>query len=243
MHLLKQYEKQFTKGQLDRFITTKNFNAQIAHKAANITVTTKLVVYGNSANKTIAKNIAKNIQNHWNAPKGTVLINNKKYRIHFIIKGIYFPSLTAKWVRNNQDQRNFFVRIEEDVEKYGVSIMDGVCSNTGLFKLQNVGYTTASTEAHEYGHALGLWPGSPDGHPQDLDLRGKGKPGIMYPRGTWVDPQYQYYPNVAPGEVGGTVNPDKRYVTQTDIDMLFLQQKNWNNKGKIRLGALSSVYH
>jgi hypothetical protein len=65
----------------------------------------------------------------------------------------------------------------------------------------------------------------------------------MYPRGTWVDPQYQYYPEVKPGENGGTVNPDKRKVRQLDIEMLGLQHRNWNNKGKERLGKLSSIFH
>ena len=57
--------------------------------------------------------------------------------------------------------------------------------NTGYFKLENL-YKGSTTAAHEYGHTLGLQ------HPADLDLRGKGIPGIMYPRGTLVDPQFQY---------------------------------------------------
>jgi hypothetical protein len=172
-----------------------------------------------------------------------VLINNIKYTVRFNIKGQCFQSMQQNWINNNLDQKMFFVRVEPDVAHLGVSLMDGVCSNTGFFKLSNVAYKGASTEAHEYGHALGLWPGTDDGHPADLDQRGKGKPGIMYPRGSWVDSRYQYDPAAKPGEYGGTLHPDKRIVRQLDIDMLQLNTKNWNNKGRIRLGKLSSKYH
>lgn len=54
-------------------------------------------------------------------------------------------------------------------------------------KYPNVEQVGSSTEAHEFGHSLGLWPGTKKGHPKE-NLLGKGQPGIMYPRGTIVDP-------------------------------------------------------
>jgi hypothetical protein len=243
MYSIQQFKKQNTKGQLDKYISNRYYNAHKSNRKKTITVITKLIVYGTAANQKVANAIAKNIQNHWNAPKAVVKIDNVKYRVKFKITGQCYQSLQSSWIHHNLDQKLFFIRVEQDVAHLGVSLMDGVCSNTGFFKISNVAYKGASTEAHEYGHALGLWPGTNDGHPADLDQRGKGKPGIMYPRGSWVDPQYQYYPNVQPGEVGGTVNPDKRYVRQLDIDMLQLHKRNWINKGKIRLGKLSNKYH
>lgn len=81
-----------------------------------------------------------------------------------------------------------------------ISFVDGLNSNTGYFLLDNL-LNGSTTAAHEFGHTLGL------DHPHNLDIRGKGVPGIMYPRGTIVDPPYQYDPNAAPGKPGGTMNP------------------------------------
>src|SRR5690348_11604677 len=77
-------------------------------------------------------------------------------------------------------------------------------------------YEGSTTAAHEYGHTLGLE------HPKDLDLRGKGVPGIMYPRGTLVDPQFQYDPSKPAGVTGGTMHPMCRKVFQQDIENLKL---------------------
>jgi hypothetical protein len=243
MHLLKQIKKQNSKGQLDRFISHRNCNAVISHKKNRIMVNACILIYGNGANANLAKKIAHNIQWHWNFPKSIVIINTKKYKVQFKIKAFCFKSVQASLIAKNKDQKIFFIRLEENVAKLGVSLMDGVCSNTGFFKIANVGYQGASTEAHEFGHAIGLIPNTYDGHPTDLDQRGKGVPGIMYPRGSWVDAKYQWDTKAVAGEYGGTVMPDKRRVRQADIDMLNLPNRNWNNKGKIRLGKLSNKYH
>jgi hypothetical protein len=55
--------------------------------------------------------------------------------------------------------------------------VDGIQCNTGYFKLDNL-INNSTTAAHEYGHTIGL------DHPEQLDIRGMGQPGIMYPRGT-----------------------------------------------------------
>jgi hypothetical protein len=243
MNILKQIKKQNSIGAFDKYISHRLCNACKHQARKTIVIQATVLIYGSAATQQIAKQIAHNIQWHWNFPKAKILIQGIYYNVVFKIKGQYFSSINEKLVKQNKDQKIFFIRVENEVAVLGVSLMDGVCSNTGFFKIGNVAYKGASTEAHEFGHALGLVPHTHDGHPTDLDQRGKGVPGIMYPRGSWVDAQYQWDTKVAAGEYGGTVMPDRRRVRQLDIDMLDLPNRNWNNKGKIRLGKLSSKYH
>ena len=142
--------------------------------------------------------------------------------------------LTDIDIYQNLDPRNNYFRIEEFAHG-NISFVDGLGCNTGYFKLENL-YKGSTTAAHEYGHTIGLE------HPEDLDLRGKGIPGIMYPRGTLVDPQYQYEPDKPAGEKGGTMYPIYRKVLQSDIDNLKLHRLEFVN-GKAVLGEFTSVWH
>ena len=113
--------------------------------------------------------------------------------------------------------------------------MDGLGCNSGYFKLENL-YKGSTTAAHEYGHALGL------DHPRHLDIRDEGVPGIMYPRGTLVDPQFQYDPAKPAGVTGGTMHPMYRKVRQEDIDHLKLQRLEFKN-GLSLVGDFTNIYH
>lgn len=95
----------------------------------------------------------------------------------------------------------------------------------------------STTAAHEFGHTLGL------DHPQVLDIRGSGTPGIMYPRGTLVDPRFQYDPAIAAGLKGGTLNPVTRKVQQQDVDLLHLDKLKFSQEGKAVVGGFTSVWH
>ncbi|HXB28169.1 MAG TPA: hypothetical protein VNW49_00030 [Puia sp.] len=191
--------------------------------------------YGDAASQELANNIAVDISNHWNQPSGNVIIKQIPYTVEFIIRGFYEKDLIPESVWFNTDPRNNYFRIEE-FSPVHVSFVDGIKCNTGYFKLDNLLHNS-TTAAHEYGHTIGL------DHPEKLDIRGKGQPGIMYPRGTVCDPAYQYDPAAEPLGPGGTINPYTRKVLQADIDLLRLHTLSWNKNGFAVLGDFSSIYH
>jgi hypothetical protein len=191
--------------------------------------------YGNAANENLSVQIAKDIEDHWNEPRGTAIIKKQLYRVVFDIGGIYDSALTPQMVFENSNPRNNYFRIEEYAHG-NISFVDGLGSNTGYFKLENL-LNNSSTAAHEFGHTLGL------DHPFNLDIRGLGRPGIMYPRGTLVDPQFQYDPSKPAGVPGGTMNPCTRKVSQKDIDDLKLNKLSFSKSGFAVLGEFSSVWH
>src|SRR6478735_5218345 len=151
------------------------------------------------------------------------MINKKPYKVVFDVQGHWAPALSPEDVFYNTVQRNNYFRVESFAGT-DISFVDGIGSNTGYFKLANL-LNNSTTAAHEYGHTIGL------DHPHQLDIRGKGAPSIMYPRGTLTDPQFQYDPNIAAGQKGGTMNPFTRKVLQEDIDKLHLDKLDFNNAG------------
>ena len=191
--------------------------------------------YGNAANDFLSRQIAKDIADHWNEPRGKAIIKRNLYNVVFDMEGIYEPLLTPETIYENTNPRNNYFRVEEYAHG-NISFVDGLGSNTGYFKLENL-LNNSTTAAHEFGHTLGL------DHPTILDIRGQGQPAIMYPRGTLVDPPFQYDPTVPAGLKGGTMNPFTRKVFQSDIDDLKLNKLNFNKKGFAILGEFSSVWH
>ena len=209
--------------------------AEINKQSRQLIIHSVLFFYGNAANDAISFQIAKDIQQHWNEANGKKIIKGNEYAVAFNIEGHYAASLTPQKIYENTNPRNNYFRIETFASG-NISFVDGVGSNTGYFKLDNL-LDNSTTAAHEYGHTIGL------DHPEILDIRGKGVPGIMYPRGTIVDPQFQYNPHAAPLAPGGTINPFARKVLQQDIDNLHLQRLVFNNNGFAVVGEFSSVWH
>lgn len=191
--------------------------------------------YGDAASDVLSFQIATDIADHWNAPKGKVRIKNIVYDVLFNIEGVWANSLTPEMVFENSNPRNNYFRIEAYASG-NISFVDDIGSNTGYFKLDNL-LNNSTTAAHEYGHTIGLH------HPQILDIRGKGTPGIMYPRGTIVDAIYQYSPAAVPLAPGGTMNPFCRKVLPNDIDNLNLQHLVYNRYGKAIIGNFTNVWH
>jgi len=209
--------------------------AEIRHDDQLIIIHSLFIFYGDAATGELCQQIAADIAGHWNEPHATVMIKKQRYRVHFDISAKHESSLTPLEVYENIDPRNNYFRIEEYAHG-NISFVDAINSNTGYFKLENLLHNS-TTAAHEYGHTIGLH------HPQHLDIRGKGAPGIMYPRGTLTDPQFQYEPHVPAGEKGGTLNPFTRKVLQEDIDDLHLEKLNFSKDGLAVLGDFTSVWH
>jgi hypothetical protein len=209
--------------------------AELDKQHKQIIIHSDIITYGDAANPAITESIREEIETMWNEPAAIVLLNGKGYRIVFKIQCSFQPGITPEQIYSDVNPRNNFFRIEEFATG-NISFTDGIGSNSGYFKLENL-YKSSTTAAHEYGHTIGLE------HPAILDIRGKGQPGIMYPRGTLVDPQFQYDATVPAGQTGGTLNPIHRKVSQQDIDSLKLQKLPFNINRFATLGEFSNIYH
>jgi hypothetical protein len=199
-----------------------------------ITIHSHIITYGNAADDVITQRIRDEIETMWNEPNGMIKINDTPFQIVFRITAEIKKDVSELEVLQNTDPRINYFRIEEYVNG-NISFVDGIGCNTGHFKLENL-YEGSTTAAHEYGHTLGLH------HPKELDIRGKGVPGIMYPRGTLVDPQFQYDPLKPAGVTGGTMHPMYRKVFRQDIEQLQLNRLLFTGKKAI-VGDFTNVYH
>lgn len=208
--------------------------AEINKTNNTLTIFSHIITYGSAADDILTQRIRDEIETMWNEPKAVLFIHDNELQIVFRITAELKKDINELDVLQNTDPRNNYFRIEEYVNG-NISFVDGIGCNTGHFKLENL-YEGSTTAAHEYGHTLGLV------HPHDLDFRGKGVPSIMYPRGTLVDPQYQYDPSKPAGVVGGTMHPCYRKVFQSDIDQLRLHRL-FSRTSKAILGEFTNVYH
>jgi hypothetical protein len=200
-----------------------------------IVIRSSFYFYGEAADQSLAIQVADEIAYNWNEPRSMTRIRKEWYEIVFDIEGIYAPDLAPATVWHNTNPQYNYFRIEE-FSLHDISFVDGIGSNTGYFKRANL-QSRSTTAAHEYGHTLGL------DHPKVLDIRGKGQPGIMYPRGTLCDPDYQYDPEAAAGARGGTLNPFTRKVLDSDVQALKLSRLTFGHHSFSALGEFSSLYH
>ena len=209
--------------------------AELNKRSHQLIIRSIFYFYGDAASPATSIQIANDIDRHWNEPKVEISIRQESYQVVFEIEGIYAPDLKPEAVWYNDNPRYNFFRIE-DFAADNISFVDGIGSNTGYLKLDNL-LQTSTTAAHEYGHTLGLV------HPSNLDIRGQGLPGIMYPRGTITDPQFQYDHRAEPGKAGGTMNPHYRKVLTSDVEELKLHRLLFDDEHDAVVGEFSSLYH
>jgi hypothetical protein len=193
-----------------------------------------IITYGYAATPELTEMIRDEIETMWNEPSAFLQLDGRTLSIGFRTSAAFRPDITDLEIYQNTDARNNYFRIEEFAHG-NISFVDGLGCNSGYLKAENL-YKGSTTAAHEYGHTLGLE------HPDELDIRGKGIPGIMYPRGTLVDPQFQYEPDKPAGTKGGTLHPMYRKVLQSDIEKLNLQQLKYQ-EGKAVIGAFTNLWH
>src|SRR5258706_7514900 len=201
-----------------------------------IIVRSCIITYGNAADPVITEQMRDEIETMWNEPNGPIQWKGITLSVVFRVTSSFVPNMSPVDIYENVNPHNNYFRIEEIVHG-NISFVDGIGCNTGYFKLENL-YKGSTTAAHEYGHTIGLH------HPVGTDLRGKGVPGIMYPRGTLVDPQYQYNPDGMPGDSnnGGTMHPKFRNVLREDIALLKLHKLDFVN-GNAVIGEFTSIWH
>lgn len=207
---------------------------EITPGSSSLTIHSHFITYGNAAHPLLTEQIREETETMWNDPAGVIYIKNIPFTVVFRITASCQPDIRDIDIYQNLDPRNNYFRIEEFAHG-NISFVDGLGCNSGYFKLENL-YKGSTTVAHEYGHTLGLQ------HPADLDIRGQGQPGIMYPRGTLVDPEYQYDPTKPAGTNGGTLHPMYRKVLQPDIAALHIPRLKFENNRAV-LGAFSNVFH
>ena len=197
-------------------------------------ISSHIITYGNAAAPAITELIRDEIETMWNEPEAVLSLNSLLFKVVFRITASWKPDITPLDIYQNLDPRYNYFRIEEFA--YGnISFVDGLGCNSGYFKLENL-YKGSTTAAHEYGHTLGL------DHPDELDIRGKGVPGIMYPRGTLVDPEFQYEPDKTAGAKGGTLHPIYRKVLRQDIELLNPGKLLFENNIAV-IGEFTSIWH
>jgi hypothetical protein len=201
-----------------------------------IKIYSNILIYGSAISQQLATDMNEELNTMWNQPNGTVQIDGIVYNVGFQFNTWLFPNLTANDVATNKNPKNNYFRIEPYCN-INISFVDDLGSNTGYFLLANL-YKGSTTTAHEYGHTLGL------AHPENMDLRGQGAPGIMYARGTLVDPQYQYniYAKSGDSAEGGTMHPMHRVVKQEDITNLHIENLTFQNQQSV-IGKFTNIYH
>lgn len=194
----------------------------------------EIIIYGAAADEPLSLQIAEEIETLWTEARGKIRLGPNLYTLTFSIRGFYMPGLSPEDIFQNRDPRKNFFRIETFVNG-NISFVDAINCNTGFFKLDNL-YHGSTTAAHEFGHTIGLV------HPHHLNLRGKGTPGMMYPRGTIVDPEYQYDPSAPPGQPGGTLHPQFRRVWKDEVAMLQVNEHYTIDNGWV-IGDFSNIWH
>jgi len=200
-----------------------------------IEIASKLYLYGSEATDDIGTTIIEEINRMYNEPEAFVNVGDEQVMVIFnITYKIISTGEAMLRAAVNLNFRNNYIRIENENHITRSFMGYGLGDNVGHWiTTDNLG--TSTTAAHEFGHSLGL------DHPAVLDFRGSTTPPpIMAPRGSLVDPHFQWNPQANPGEFGGTMNPKYRKVTVEEI-LLILNDLSFENDTNLYLGQISNT--
>ena len=181
-----------------------------------IEIESRLYLYGSQATDGNGISIVEEIERMYNEPEVFVFTQNRRMKVIFKVSYEVISINEAILLSSkNTDFRNNFIRIESKNVLTRSFMGFGLGDNAGHWVTSDqLGIST--TAAHEFGHGLGL------DHPIFNDYRGTNlPPPIMAPRGSLVDPQYQWSPLAKAGEFGGTMNPIHRKVTVQEVEMVI----------------------
>lgn len=205
-------------------ISLSSFSSALVLKSdkdKTLTVSATIIYYGAEANEVNAKLATDEINRMWNEPNAKITLS-VNYSVKFEIKYMVIASeaVVQQMAMSNKNPEINFIRLEKNndinISFYGIS------DNYGMLVLKDqLGIST--TAAHEFGHGLGLE------HPDVIDFRGQGNPGIMAPRGTLVDAQFQWNPQAEAGAAGGTLKPHNRRVIVKNVLDLGIEKLNYVN--------------
>lgn len=209
-------------------------SAVISVNSDNIEISARLFLYGAQANTELGQKIVDEIMVMWNAPQATYEVKGKTFPVVFDVRFVVVEDEhIVQLCINNRDYRNNFVRIGEKNTSERSMMGFGLGHNVGHWlSTDNLGEST--TAAHEFGHALGL------PHPENLDYRGTGHPPLMAPRGTLVDPEFQWDASAAPGEFGGTMKPIYRKVRKEEVEAI-LQPFDLDKNKRVNVGKIPNL--
>lgn len=180
--------------------------------------------FGPAMTPELAKISTDEISRMWNEPKAEVVFRGRKYATEFVIT--YTTDRPAPNARDNC--ANNFIEIAPMTHPGDRSYYQLLGQNGRFYTSDELGVST--TTAHEFGHGLGL-------DHNDYDQRSAPVPGIMFARGTWVRPEFQWDPNAQAGAPGGSVRPHFRKVRAEDVQAIELQAIQLNSAGQGCLGG------
>jgi hypothetical protein len=199
-----------------------------------VTVSATLVFYGSEATEERAQRMLTEIVDMYNEPQAHIVLDGRSYRVYFeMTYRLATINEVMELARGNENFRYNFIRIETANLTTRSFMGFGLGDNAGHW-ITTDELGTSTTAAHEFGHAMGL------DHPTRLDFRGLGNPGIMAPRGTIVDAHWQWNPQVAAGEYGGTLRPVHRRVQAHEVQAIF-EKVTFDANGFAAIGYLSNI--
>lgn len=177
-------------------------------KEKTITIKAHLVFSGEVENPIYAINSFEEIQRMWTETPTESWHFQKYFKVIFDLS----YSFEGQMLNNPTSCAYNYIEIGHKLPEIGVSYYKHNGAQYGYFYTgDDLGNST--TAAHEFGHALML-----DHLP--TDQRKANTPGIMFAKGTFVKPEFQYASTSFHDQP--TLDPIHRKVTSSDIKRIFL---------------------